>query len=92
MQNMWTISIYDLENILDDCKSNLRSALIKYDKALKIVEYLPSELIKGIDTSRKSISIYITCFTKDYDKVKELLRAFINDDVIANSLGSEYEI
>lgn len=56
-----------------------------------IINALNPRYIVDIDTSYKSISTYITCYTKNYHEIVEVLDGDIDSDDIADSLGTEFE-
>lgn len=57
----------------------------------EIINSLNPKHIVDIDTSHKSISTYITCYTKNYHEILETIEGYIEEDDIKESLSSEFE-
>lgn len=85
------VSLNSLQNHYFDKKEELENNEKKFKEVLEIIERIPNSLIKSIETSRKSISTYVTCYTKDYPVIIEELRELVDNDEIDNALGTEFE-
>lgn len=85
------ISLYALQDNYSDKKGELDNTEQKIKEILDIIELIPAHCIKDIETSRKSISTYIECYTKDYPVIIEKISALVDNDEIDNALGTEFE-
>lgn len=85
------ISLDELNSECNEIQESINESQKVFTEILDIINLIPKESITGIDTSYKSISTYVTCKTSSYKKIVEELESYINTDLIADSLGSEYE-